>query len=123
MQGIYIFVSQSEGDLQIGTKRNRVVYIEPQVRLPYPADVPAAGFVARKLPRNAQEKVGDAVKVELAQRNALGVLVVAHSLHSPAESERVTPFDPDQFVAPLKGGVIERVGARRTNAALGSGQP
>src|SRR5260370_11625008 len=45
--------------------------------------------ISRKLPGYAQEEVGDGVKIELAQWNTLGVLVVAHSLNSSTKTESV----------------------------------
>src|SRR3989442_15395080 len=97
-----MFVPQTDVDVQIRTKGDLILKIEPLVCLAQPSDIYKAGDVRRKQGGDPLKEVLNRGEVKLAERCAHeGVLIVAEALDAPAEFKGVSSSDPRHIVAPL----------------------
>src|SRR2546428_9214129 len=97
-----MFVPQADVDVQIRAHGERVLKIQPTVRLSQPSDIYLPGEVGRKRGGDPLKEVLNRVEVKLAERTAnQGAIIVATALDHPAEFESISSSDPRPIVAPL----------------------
>src|SRR5207253_7562952 len=97
-----MFVPQADVDVQIRAHGERVLKIQPTVRLSQPSDIYLAGEVGRKRGGDPLKEVLNRVEVKLAERCAhQRVLIVAKPLDHSAEFEGVFSSNPRHIVAEL----------------------